>query len=108
MKRQIIEDTSNRLFSGIEQLIERTSRNVAVHLNTEISCLYWSIGNHIITEMGFETYSQQGRQILATLSQTLSWSHFIELVAIENPAKRLFYQQMCVIENISARSISEL
>jgi len=93
---------------GIETLIENAGRKIAVYLNTEINRLYWSIGNFIVTEMQYETYSQRGQQILATLSQTLSWSHFIELVSIENPAKRLFYQQMCIIENISARSISEL
>ena len=63
---------TNHLFLGIETLIEKTGRNAAVYLNTEINRLYWSIGNHIITEMGFETYSQQGRQILATLSQALT------------------------------------
>ena len=36
-----------------------------------------------------EAYSEE---MFATLSQTLSWSHFIELVAIEDTAKRLFYQ----------------
>ncbi|MDR0792156.1 MAG: DUF1016 N-terminal domain-containing protein [Chitinophagaceae bacterium] len=105
---------TNRLLLGIETLIEKAGRNVAVYLNTEINRLYWSIGNHIITEMQYETYSQRGQQNLATLSrtltekfgkgythsaltrmikvaetyderkfatlsQTLSWSHFIEL-----------------------------
>jgi len=51
-----------------------------------------------------ETYSEE---IFATLSQTLSWSHFIELAAIENPAKRLFYQQMCIIENWSVRTLRQ-
>lgn len=133
---------SNKLLSGIEQLISQTGRNVAVYLNTEISRLYWSIGNHIIAEMHYETYSQHGQQILATLSQrltemfgkgytysaltrmikvaqtydkemfatlsqTLSWSHFIELVSIENPTKRLFYQQMCIVENWSVRTLRQ-
>jgi predicted nuclease of restriction endonuclease-like (RecB) superfamily len=142
MKLQIIENTSNQLLFGIEQLIKRTGRNVAVYLNTEISRLYWSIGNHIITEMQYETYSQNGQQILATLSrtltekfgkgyshsaltrmikvaemydekmfatlsQTLSWSHFIELVSIESPVKRLFYQQMSIVENWSVRTLRQ-
>ena len=133
---------TNRLLLGIEALIEKAGRNVAVYLNTEISRLYWAIGHHILTEMQYETYSQRGQQILATLSrtltekfgkgythsaltrmikvaeayderkfatlsQTLSWSHFIELVAIENPAKRLFYQQMCIIENWSVRTLRQ-
>jgi len=138
--RQIPE--TNRLLFGIETLIEKSGRSIAVYLNTEISRLYWAIGNHIVTEMQYETYSQHGQQILATLSQrltekfgkgytysaltrmikiaeayseemfatlsqTLSWSHFIELVAIENPVKRLFYQQMCVIENWSLRTLRQ-
>jgi len=67
-----INNKSNQLLFGIEQLIEQTGRNVAVYLNTQVSRLYWSIGNYIITEMQYETYSQHGRQILATLSQTLT------------------------------------
>jgi len=127
---------------GIENLIEQTGRNVAVFLNTEISRLYWSIGNYIITEMHYETYSQNGQKILATLSQrltekygkgytyssltrmmkvaenyseemfatvsqTLSWSHFIELVSIEDPVKRLFYQQMSIVERWSIRTLRQ-
>jgi len=133
---------TNRLLLGIETLIEKAGKNIAVYLNTEISRLYWAIGNHIITEIQYETYSQHGQQILATLSQrltekfgkgytysaltrmikvaeayseemfatlsqTLSWSHFIELVSIENPVKRLFYQQMCIIENWSVRTLRQ-
>jgi predicted nuclease of restriction endonuclease-like (RecB) superfamily len=133
---------TTRLFLGIETLIEKAGRSIAVYLNAEISRLYWSIGNYIITEMQYETYSQHGQQILATLSQKLtekfgkgytysaltrmikvadtyneemfatvsrklSWSHFIELVAIENPAKRLFYQQMCILENWSVRTLRQ-
>jgi hypothetical protein len=122
-----INDNRHRLLLGIERLIEQTGRNVAVYLNTTISRLYWSIGNYVITEMQYETYSEYGQQILATLSQrltekfgkgytysaltrmvkvaeayteemfatvsqTLSWSRFIELVSIEDNTKRLFYQ----------------
>jgi len=142
MSIQIIDDTSNQLLFGIEQLIEQTGRNAAVYLNTTVSRLYWSIGNYIVTEMQYETYSQHGQQILATLSQRLtekfgkgytysaltrmikvaqayneemfatlsqelSWSHFIELVSIENTTKRLFYQQMCVVENWSVRTLRQ-
>ena len=133
---------TNRLLIGIETLIEKAGRNAAVYLNAEISRLYWAIGNHIVSEMQYETYSQHGQQILATLSQTLtekfgkgytysglnrmikvaeayneekfatvsrtlSWSHFIELAAIENPVKRLFYQQMCIVENWSVRTLRQ-
>ena len=63
---------TNRLLLGIETLIEQAGRSIAVYLNTEISRLYWIIGNYIVTEMQYETYSQHGQQILATLSQRLT------------------------------------
>lgn len=137
-----INENSNRLLQGIENLIEQTGRQVAVYLNTTISCLYWAIGNHIVAEIGYETYTDYGKQILATLSQrltekfgkgytysaltrmvkvaeaypeemfatlsqTLSWSHFIELVSIEDSTKRLFYQQMSIVENWSVRTLRQ-
>lgn len=45
------------------------------------------------------------QEMFATVSQTLSWSHFIELVTIEDQTKRFFYQQMCVLENWSVRTL---
>ncbi len=137
-----INDNSSSLLQGIERLIEQTGRQVAVYLNTTISRLYWAIGNHIITEIQYETYSDYGQQILATLSQrltekfgkgytysaltrmikvaevyseemfatlsqTLSWSHFIELVSIEDTTKRLFYQQMSIAEKWSIRTLRQ-
>ena len=51
-----------------------------------------------------ETYDDE---MFATLSQTLSWSHFIELVSIEDPVKRLFYQQMCIVEHWSIRTLRQ-
>lgn len=42
---------------------------------------------------------------IATLSQQLSWSHLIELAAIETKAKRLFYIQMCMNNRYSVRTL---
>jgi predicted nuclease of restriction endonuclease-like (RecB) superfamily len=44
-------------------------------------------------------------QILATLSQTLSWSHFIELLPIKDPLVRDFYAEMCRIERWDVRTL---
>ena len=46
-------------------------------------------------------------EMFATVPQTLSWSHFIELVSIEDPVKRLFYQQMSVEGNWSIRILRQ-
>ncbi len=112
---------------------------MAVYVNVKSNMMYWSIGQYIITDLQYETYSAYGEQILAkvskrltseygkgytysaltrmmkvariygdeemfaTLSQTLSWSHFLELITIEDSTKRLFYQQVGIAEHWSVR-----
>lgn len=44
-------------------------------------------------------------EMFATLSQTLSWSHFIELATIDDATKRLYYQQMSAINHWSVREL---
>ena len=46
-------------------------------------------------------------QIVATLSQHLSWSHFRELLALKKPLEREFYAEMCRIEGWSVRVLRE-
>lgn len=45
--------------------------------------------------------------MFATLSQTLTWSHFLELITIEDNNKRLFYQQMGISEHWSVRQLRD-
>jgi predicted nuclease of restriction endonuclease-like (RecB) superfamily len=44
---------------------------------------------------------------IATLSQQLSWSHLIELAAIDNAAKRLFYTHMSIKNVWGVRDLRE-
>ena len=46
-------------------------------------------------------------QILATLSQVLSWSHVIELLPIKDPLARDFYAEMCRIERWDVRTLRQ-
>jgi len=46
-------------------------------------------------------------QILASLSQELSWSHFIELLPIKDPLARNFYAEMCRIERWDVRTLRQ-
>ncbi len=43
----------------------------------------------------------------ATLSQKLSWSHFIEIVKMDTDIKRKFYATMCINEHWSVRTLRE-
>ncbi len=138
---QILTKTKE-LLGGIDSIIVNARKKVAVFLNTETILLYWSIGNYIKNEIKHESYSNYGKQILATLSQELtlkygkgysysaltrmikvatsydvesiatvsqylSWSHLIELAGIADTNKRLFYEQLAVIENWGVRELRQ-
>ena len=44
-------------------------------------------------------------QIVAALRRQLSWTHFRELIAFDDPLKRDFYAEMCRIERWSTRTL---
>ena len=44
---------------------------------------------------------------VATLSRQLTWSHFVELLPIEDELKRVFYAAMCKNEKWSVRILRE-
>lgn len=44
-------------------------------------------------------------RIVAALSQQLSWSHFAELIPLDDPLKRDFYAEMCRVERWSVRTL---
>ncbi|CAN5197976.1 PDDEXK nuclease domain-containing protein [soil metagenome] len=46
-------------------------------------------------------------EIVATLSQQLSWSHFVELIKVEDATKRAFYTDMCAQSRWSVRALRE-
>jgi predicted nuclease of restriction endonuclease-like (RecB) superfamily len=47
------------------------------------------------------------RPMVATLSQQLSWSHFVELLPLKKPLERKYYARMCNIERWSVRTLRE-
>ncbi|WPD23343.1 MAG: PDDEXK nuclease domain-containing protein [Candidatus Electrothrix scaldis] len=47
------------------------------------------------------------QEIVATLSQQLSWSHFRELLSLEKPLQREFYAEMCRVEKWSVRTLRQ-
>jgi predicted nuclease of restriction endonuclease-like (RecB) superfamily len=47
------------------------------------------------------------KKIVATLSQELSWSHFVLLIALKEPLQREFYAEMCRLERWSVRTLRQ-
>jgi phosphoenolpyruvate-protein kinase (PTS system EI component) len=70
---------NENLFYAIKELIEQTKQNVAVTVNSALSMMYWTIGKKINDDILKNRRADYGKEIMATLSQQLSWSHFREL-----------------------------
>ncbi|MDO9326227.1 MAG: PDDEXK nuclease domain-containing protein [Methanoregula sp.] len=46
-------------------------------------------------------------QIVQTLSQQLSWSHFVELIKVDDPLAREYYAALCRIERWNVRTLRD-
>jgi predicted nuclease of restriction endonuclease-like (RecB) superfamily len=44
-------------------------------------------------------------EIVSALSAQLSWSHFVEIIPLDDPLKRDFYAEMCRVERWSVRTL---
>lgn len=84
-------------------------------------------GKHIVTELGKRLTQEYGSgfdktsisrmvkfyqefpdfEKVATLSQQLTWSHFVEIIPLQDELKRDFYAAMCMQENWSVRTLRE-
>jgi len=84
-------------------------------------------GKHIVAELGKRLTQKYGSgfdktsisrmikfyqefpdfQKVATLSQQLTWSHFVEILPLQDELKRDFYAAMCMQENWSVRTLRE-
>ena len=49
----------------------------------------------------------QSAEIVHALSGKLSWSHFIQIIYLDDPLKRDFYAEMCRIERWSTRALEK-
>ena len=81
---------------------ERIVATVSQQLTREYGCGFTKTA--IFRMIRFtERFSDRG--IVATLSQQLGWSHFVELITMEDPLKRNFYAEMCRLERWSIRTL---
>lgn len=82
---KIKEDiTVNKIYYDIRDLIEEARISVAIRVNVGMTLLYWQIGKRINDEILKGKRAEYGKQILATLSQQLNWSHFKEMLTEQN------------------------
>jgi len=81
-------------------------KKVIKHLAQQLSTQYGSgfdVPN--LTRMVRLSKLYPEQQIVVTLSQQLSWSHFVRLMAIDDLLKRDFYTEMCRLERWNVRAL---
>ena len=130
----------NLLVKDIKLLINEARQRTAASFNSEITLMYWHIGERINRELSDNRRENYGKQIVATLSRQLqkefgskgfdvksirrmmqfakifpdlkivasmarqlSWSHFVEVLAINDPLQREFYMTLSATEKWSVR-----
>jgi YhcG PDDEXK nuclease domain/DUF1016 N-terminal domain len=86
------------LLNDLRALVQAARTRLATAANVTHTLLCWQVGRRLLREDLQAGRAAYGKQILATVSQTLSWSHFIELLPIKDPLVRDFYAEMCRIE----------
>lgn len=70
-----IEQSVERLMCEIRQLIDAAKQRAAVAINSELTLLYWQIGQHIQTEVLNGQRANYGKQVIANLSKQLTQAY---------------------------------
>ena len=96
-----------KLPSDVRVLIKEARQNVARSVNSALVMLYWQVGKRIGHNILQGKRAEYGEQIVATLSQQLSWSHFMEIIPFDDDLKRDFHAEMCRVENWSVRTLRD-
>lgn len=97
--KYIIDDMEYRTYSAYGQKILAT-------LSQRLMARYGKGYTYsALTRMLKVARMYNDKEMFATISQTLTWSHFIELITIKDDTKRLFYQQMGIAEHWSVTQL---
>ena len=75
-KQIVSPSVSQSLIEDLRQIIEQARGHVAATANYALTTMYWHIGERINREVLGNQRAEYGKQIVATVSQQLWWSHF--------------------------------
>ncbi len=81
-------------------------RQIVAALSQQLTAEYGrGFTHHALLRMVQFSERFSDAKIVVTLSRQLGWSHFVELIAMEDPLQREFYAEMCRIERWSVRTL---
>lgn len=96
------------LFDRVAALIEQTRTSVASQANAALTMMNWQIGHLIDAEVLGEQRAGYAEEIVASLGQQLSWTHFKALIPVYSDEARAFYIQQALDARLSVRALREL
>lgn len=133
---------SKSLVEDLRQIIEQARGRVAATVNSELTMMYWHIGERINRDVLGNQRAEYGKQIVSTvsrqlqeeygtkgfdeknirrmmqfaqimpdvqivvtLSRQLSWSHFVEVISLNDELQREFYLTLAASERWSIRQL---
>ena len=93
------------LIKDLRGMIEQARGHVAHAIDSALVMLYWRIGKRICQDILKKGRAAYGEEIVAALRRQLGWTHFRQLIPIEDALKREFYAEMCRMEKWSTRTL---
>jgi len=124
-----MNEHTDKLFKELAQIIERGKKKVTSQVNNTMTMVYWYVGKRINEEILNNERADYGKQIVSSLmtqlverrmmqfasqfqneklvnelSQSLSWTHFIELLPLKKQEAKLFYAKKISEERWSVRA----
>jgi predicted nuclease of restriction endonuclease-like (RecB) superfamily len=126
--RQLIESAKTRVVTQVNQALALTYWQIGKTITTEVlnngRAHYGAATMDLLAEKLVAEYGQGfGRrnlfrmakfyqqfpdiEIVTTVSAQLSWSHFVEIIKIEDETKREFYIRLCADAHWSVRTLRE-
>ncbi len=127
--RQVIDRAKSQVALSVNVALTEMYWHIGNKINTEIlNSSRADYGRRVVKELsqrlaedyGDNTFSEkniyrmirlssvyQDFEIFASLMRKFTWTHFTLLVAIDDPLKRKFYEQMIIIEHWSVRTLRE-
>jgi len=103
----VVKLAQRSLLPDLRQLILTAREQVARAIDGRLAQLYWEIGRRIRQDILREKRAGYGEKIVATLSRQLGWSHFKEIIPVEDPPARDFYAELCRVEQWSVRTLRQ-
>lgn len=105
---EVVQGESGALVDRVSSLIEQTRAAVAARTNAALTLMNWHIGHMIDVEVLGEDRAGYDKEIVATLSQQLNWSHLNEVVPVRALEARTFYINQAISAHLSVRALRDL